>query len=94
VVTNPAINPTIVVSSLIFGNSFQRSRRNSIFQHSLMANTLMCSPLQLPFQPPSGDQDYTNIDGILMVICRRIFRRVCRRDNAGVNALRSVRLDV
>jgi len=53
----------------------------------------MCSPLQLPFQPPFGDQDYTNIDVIFMVICRRILRRVCRRDNAGVNALRSARLD-
>ena len=31
-VTNPAINPIIEVSSLMFGNSFQRSRRNSIFQ--------------------------------------------------------------
>jgi hypothetical protein len=49
-------------------------------------------PLQLPVQPPFGDQDYTNIDVIFMVICRRIFRPVCRRGNEGVSALGSVRL--
>jgi hypothetical protein len=65
------------------------------FNHPALSSGLtpfLSSPLQLPVQPPFGDQDYTNIDVIFMVISLRIFRRVCRRGNEGVSALGSVRL--